>query len=142
MKIKKWVLQAEDGRFLSYNRTGNRALTTKLSNAITGDTKQETIIHYDKLTGVKPERLTFELVDMPTGKPAIYKWVIQITGATKFSKYYQGRYIAQKARENNNIVFVEAVDKATIFDHKNDAIYAFYHDNLRWRVKKLVFELV
>jgi hypothetical protein len=142
MKIKEWVVQTGNGSYIALDLRNKLIFTKKVQKALLLDTKKEAMRYINKYTPWKPKRLTFELVDKPTNKPYICKWVIQITGATKFSKQYRNRYVAQKARAYNNIAFVKTIDKATVFDNKNGTISFFCPDSLRWRVKKLIFELV
>lgn len=73
MKIRKWVLQAENGKFLSYDKKGRVILTAVVGKAVMENTKKDIMVHFSKSIKTSPKRLTFELVDKPTGKPAIYR---------------------------------------------------------------------
>jgi hypothetical protein len=140
MKIRKWAMQVEGGRFLSYNKKGRMLLTTDVGKAIMGDTKKDIMSYADKSLKTKPKKLTFELVDTPTGKPAIHKWVIQVTDdGGRISSTVDGWYATYDRYDN--VTFVKDVRRACHYDSREDAL-CFSYSYVKWKVKKLVFELV
>jgi hypothetical protein len=144
MKIRKWVMQVEGGRFLSYGKKGRMLLTTNVGKAIMEDTKEDILLYSDKSLKTKPKKLTFKLVDKPTGKPAVYKWVIQATeNLGRLNNTINGWYVKgwyANYDKYDNVTFSKAVRKALLYDSREDAL-CFSYSYVKWKVKKLVFEL-
>jgi hypothetical protein len=138
MKIKEWVVQTGNGSYIALDLRNKLIFTKKVQKALLLDTKKEAMRYINKYTPWKPKRLTFELVDKPTGKPTLYKWVIQVTngGLTQGINGWYANY-----DKYDNVTFVKDVRRACHYDSREDAL-CFSDSYIKWKVKKLVFELV
>jgi hypothetical protein len=139
MKIRKWVLQAENGKFLSYDKKGRVILTAVVGKAVMENTKKDIMVHFSKSIKTSPKRLTFELVDKPTGKPAIYRWAVQVADDLGRIHSINGWYANYD--KYDNAIFFKDVRKAILYDNEEDA-RCFNYSYAKLKPKKLVFELV
>jgi hypothetical protein len=148
MKIEKWAIQSKDGFYVALDKEGKAIFRKNVKQALLLDDKEDTLLYIGKHTPWKAKRLIFELVDKPNhNKPKIEKWVIQIVDAAKFYAGIRNWYVNYSTK--GSVKYVKSIKKATLFDTKKDTVdfnsymleWPVNSDMLKWRAKKLTFEL-